>query len=479
MQLTLTTDYAMRLVFYLAEKNERCNAALLSEKLGIPPSYVPKVTKLLKQAGILKAVEGSQGGYRLAKPLHDISMLDILSCTEKSIKIDRSLEYGGETASALMPQLRRSYEQLQRELEEQFGRTTIADLMEPVDHLVRTYLMNVAVDVDSDAYMIQYIHDDSISEVLPATGKYSRLIEDYTTGFVHPDDRERVAAFMKMGAETRFEQETYIKENIRYRRNTAAGYIWMEMILLTGWARGVQTLLLTIHNAAAAQLELNAMEQVITQNSYELQRSYLDFIAMFQFILDCVAPEGKHHSEGVVHRTGELLRVLGQRYPETALPEGEIHAVSSLAALHDIGKLTIPREILAKPEPLTPEERKIVQTHTVNGAELVRKIPTLTDTPKWSVYVYNICRYHHERYDGQGYPDGLRGEEIPLCAQVVSIVDCYDALVNERTYHSPYSHEEAVAMILRGECGAFSPRIKDSFLAASQKPSWPLHPDKP
>ena len=100
-------------------------------------------------------------------------------------------------------------------------------------------------------------------------------------------------------------------------------------------------------------------------------------------------------------------------YPENALPVEEISAISRLAALHDIGKLTIPRDILAKPGALTPQERELMQTHTTHGAELARKIPTLTDNPEWSVFVYNICRFHHERYDGRGYPDGLSGEEIP------------------------------------------------------------------
>ena len=103
---------------------------------------------------------------------------------------------------------------------------------------------------------------------------------------------------------------------------------------------------------------------------------------------------------------------------------------------------------------------------------MAQKIPTLTDNPEWSVFVYNICRFHHERYDGRGYPDGLAGEEIPLCAQVVGIVDCYDALTNDRVYNSRYSHEEAVNMIMRDECGVFSPRIKYSFLAATQKIDW-------
>lgn len=477
MQLTKTTNYAMILIHYLSTEGGICNAAQLSANLGIPQSYIPKVTSRLKKAGLIEAVEGMQGGYRLARPPESITILDILNCTEKSMKIDRSLERDeSEYDSIAWKYLRHAYEHAQWEMEERFASTTIAALTDSADNQVRAYLMNVLVDVNADAYSIQYVHDDHISKMLPASGRYSQLILDYTQNFVHGDDRAGVADFMRKGAEARHKDVSYIKERIRYRRKTSSGYTWMEMILFCGWVNGAQTLLLTINNAATVQYELNVLDEIVAQKRREIQSSYWDLIAMFQFVLDNLSPEGKGHSRGVVHRTGKLLWAMGELYPETALPEEEIEAISRLAALHDIGKLTIPRAILAKPEPLTPEERRLIQTHTVNGAELAQKIPTLTDSPEWSVFVYNICRFHHERYDGRGYPDGLIGEEIPLCAQVVGIVDCYDALTNDRVYNPRYSHEEAVAMILRGECGAFSERIITSFLAAAQKPDWREEP---
>ncbi len=478
MQRTLTTEYAIRTVLYLAEEKEIKNVKALAEKLQIPPSYIPKLIRSFKQAGLIEAVKGSRGEYRLAKPPQSITMTDLLSCTEKSMPINRAQELETANAATAMPDsLHMVYEQAQCDMEARFSGAAIAALLDSQGSEIRTYLMNVMVDVQADAYFIQYIHDDSISQILPSNGRYSQLIVEYTTGFIHPDDRKGVADFMKKGAKVRSQEDFYTKERIYYRRKTSNGYVWMEMTLFCGWVSGAQTLLLTINNATTAQFELNALDEAVTQKRQELQHSYWDLIAMFQFVLDNMSPEGKGHSHGVVHRTGKLLWTMGELYPESALPVDEICAISRLSALHDIGKLTVPRDILAKPGALTLEERKLMQTHTIHGAELAKKIPTLTDNPEWSVFVYNICRYHHERYDGSGYPDGLAGEAIPLCAQVVGIVDCYDALTNDRVYNSRYSHEEAVDMILRGECGVFSPRIKSSFLSATQKPDWHIATD--
>ena len=141
MQFSKTTNYAMDLVYYLAEEGELCNTSQLSTSLGIPPSYVPKVSSLLKQAGLIEAVEGRQGGYRLAKPPQCITLLDILSCTKKSLKADCPLEPGTDHATSVMSDyLRRAYEQAQWEIEERLGGTTIASLMSSQGTQIQTYL---------------------------------------------------------------------------------------------------------------------------------------------------------------------------------------------------------------------------------------------------------------------------------------------------------------------------------------------------
>ena len=146
--------------------------------------------------------------------------------------------------------------------------------------------------------------------------------------------------------------------------------------------------------------------------------------------------------------------------------------VSKLATIHDIGKLFTPYEILNKKGKLTKDEMDIIKKHPLNGANMALKLPKCGKASKLVQYAYNICLYHHERYDGQGYPKGLIGDEIPLCAQVVGLADAYDALISERPYKRKINHGEAVRMIVNGECGSFSPKVILSFIIASMNKTW-------
>lgn len=128
------------------------------------------------------------------------------------------------------------------------------------------------------------------------------------------------------------------------------------------------------------------------------------------------------------------------------------------SSLHDIGKIGIDDKILNKKGRLTDEEFEIMKQHTVIGVEILEELQYYQDEPLVKT-AREICRWHHERYDGRGYPDGLKGEDIPISAQVVSLADVYDALVSKRVYKASYSHEKAMQMILNGECGAFNPLL--------------------
>ena len=139
--------------------------------------------------------------------------------------------------------------------------------------------------------------------------------------------------------------------------------------------------------------------------------------------------------------------------------EEEISRIRMASSLHDAGKLSIPSKILNKPGRLTPEEFEIMKTHSAIGGEMMEDLMRQYDDPLLKT-AYEICRWHHERYDGRGYPDGLAGEALPLSSQVVSMADVYDALTSERCYKSAFSHEKAMEMILGGQCGTFSPLMK-------------------
>ncbi len=146
------------------------------------------------------------------------------------------------------------------------------------------------------------------------------------------------------------------------------------------------------------------------------------------------------------------------------LSQEEISHIALASIMHDVGKIAIPDAILNKPGRLTPEEFEIMKTHTVQGCTLLEKIPQLRSLPAFE-YAYDIARHHHERWDGRGYPDGLKGSEISVWSQIVSLADVYDALVSKRVYKDAFGFDEAVQMILDGKCGAFSPELLDCFLS--------------
>ena len=140
------------------------------------------------------------------------------------------------------------------------------------------------------------------------------------------------------------------------------------------------------------------------------------------------------------------------------LTAADISLISTASALHDIGKINIPESILNKPGRLTPEEFEVMKTHSMLGAGMLHDLDEFAEQPLLQT-AYEIARWHHERWDGRGYPDGLKGDEIPISAQLVSLADVYDALTSNRCYKKAYPHEKAVQMILNGECGAFNPLL--------------------
>lgn len=173
----------------------------------------------------------------------------------------------------------------------------------------------------------------------------------------------------------------------------------------------------------------------------------------------------------VVH-INTLTRLFLERLVENTdaynLTPDDCYLISTASAFHDIGKVGIDESILNKPGKLTKEEFETMKEHTLIGASMLDKLENYKDE-KMIKIAYQICRWHHERYDGKGYPDGLIGEQIPIAAQVVSVADVYDALVSKRVYKDAYSHEQAMKMILNGECGAFNPLLMEVLVEIQDK----------
>lgn len=203
--------------------------------------------------------------------------------------------------------------------------------------------------------------------------------------------------------------------------------------------------------------------KTIKDQSEQLKRTNVSIIDMLSSVIEFRSGESGQHVRRIRHATQILLTRLQNTMPEYRLRDEEIELISNAAAMHDIGKISVPDYILNKPGRLTKEEFDQMKKHTVYGCEILDMIPFFKGEVIFS-YSYDICRHHHERWDGRGYPDGLKGDEISIGAQVVSIADVYDALVSERVYKKPFPREKAKKMIADGECGCFNPVLLQAFL---------------
>ncbi len=208
----------------------------------------------------------------------------------------------------------------------------------------------------------------------------------------------------------------------------------------------------------------NSLEEMVSEQTKKIEEHNTQLINMIGMIVEFRDMESGSHTIRIREFSRELLKVVKQKYPEYGLTDDEIETIADAAVLHDVGKISISDTILLKPGRLTNEEFDIMKTHTTKGAELVEQITAMDES--YHKHCHDIALYHHEKWDGRGYPEGLKGDQIPLSAQVVAISDCYDALCSPRVYKPPFPKDEAFRMILEGECGAFNEKLLECFKVA-------------
>lgn len=207
---------------------------------------------------------------------------------------------------------------------------------------------------------------------------------------------------------------------------------------------------------------------LVTDQIYEKEKSSRMMVSILSQIVEFRNGESGLHVRHINILTEMLLDRLMQKTGRYHLNWNEQYLITLASSLHDIGKIGIDEKILNKPGRLTAEEFEEMKKHTVIGEEILCSLELYQNELLVKV-AREICRWHHERYDGRGYPDGLKGEEIPISAQVVSLADVYDALVSDRVYKKAYSHEKAIQMILNGECGVFNPLLLECLLDIEDK----------
>ena len=223
-----------------------------------------------------------------------------------------------------------------------------------------------------------------------------------------------------------------------------------------------KTVLRRVSNMLMLYTKQKILEGMVTEQIIDKEKNNFLMVEILSNIVEFRNGESGLHVLHIRVITEMLLKKLVEKTDRIQLSLSDIALIVNASALHDIGKISIPEEILNKPGRLTPEEFEIMKTHTTQGGQLLERIPQMRELPFFT-YAYDIAKYHHERWDGRGYPEGRKGDDIPLWAQIVSIADVYDALVSPRCYKKAFSFEVALGMIVSGECGVFNPNILACF----------------
>ena len=370
--------------------------------------------------------------------------------------------------------MRRLLEEWQEELEDEFNSITVADLVgrerekHPVD-----FCLSLQINLAENTYTRLYAYPEHVREKVPLRDAYDSLASFYLNTFIHEEDREKMANFTSCARIKEYFQDGQWEREVRCLwRNEQKEDRYVRITMQMYYDAAEETALVTWRSTKQISRYMEKVESRLKENDRKLEEYYWKMISMLSQVLDDNRIEGKIHQNAIVHYTELIYRKLNELYPEMEISEDEISSVSRLAPIHDIGKIRIPAEILHKETAPTPEEMEQIKTHTLVGAEITQRFPEGENLKEWNQYCFDICHSHHERYDGGGYPDGLSGEAIPRCAQIVGLADAYDALTSDRSYQRIFTHEEAVQLILSGKCGAFSDQLLHSFLAAAMQPEW-------
>lgn len=484
MQLTSTTDYAIRLVCFLAYKEQPCTAGVIAHSADIPTNYIPKIIKKLKLANLVGSVEGVQGGYYLLRKPEAITLWDILDTMESTMKINKCLEevsYPYEEKSGLCDQrefckVRAIFQQFQMDVERKLQEVTVAELIgksetHPFGH---TYV-TLEIDAGTGVFQRVYAYDAFVRDYIPKEGEFQVFLEQYIQDYVHKEDRERIYALTSLDYVEEEMEKGYWEKQTRFRqrvRHTEDQYCWME--LHQYFNTEDHAVVFVLQNSILAEQHMSTLEQELVQKSKSMEQNYWFAVELLGRILDEREVGDQEEKSEVIHYTEMVYRKLSELYPEQKITEEEIVYVSHLAPIRNIGKIRLPKELFLKREPLTEEEEECMRSHPLLGAEIVDRFPRDKNLAVIQQYSREICLYHHERYDGSGYPYGLQGEEIPLCAQVVGLVNVYEGLLHGRDGQPILEKERAIQKLLSGTCGSFSDSLLHSFLAAAMQPEWEI-----
>ena len=443
MQLKNSTDYAIRIVCYLAAQERMVSTSELSRKLNVSANYVPKIAKKLKDAKIVTACEGINGGYMLAKQPENISLMEIISCVEETMAINRCLEEDRFCSRNLEDtcKIHKILLSLQNTYNNKLESVKVSDVIRPgEDEYFGRFYVVLKLNLKEKSYECVYSHIREVYEKARKTENYEEFISQYVERYVYASDKKMVQDFLSSeGLEERL-VDGCMEKDLPYRRITGKdknAYVWMEAKKYID--ANENTAIITLHNEKIVQNTVIKMERELIKKEQDMAKQYWDTVSLLTTLLNHNHLVEAGYQDDISFYTKQVYLQLQNKYPEYGI---------------------------------TDEEMNVVKQHPLVGAAMTQRFPEGVTTEKLNQYSYEICRHHHERYDGSGYPDGLKGNAIPMCAQVVGIVDAYDALINDRPYKRKYEPEEAIQMISNGECGAFSNQLMQCFQEAAKQQKW-------
>lgn len=443
MQLKNSTDYAIRIVCYLAAQERMVSTSELSRKLNVSANYVPKIAKKLKNAKIVTACEGINGGYMLAKQPENISLMEIISCVEETMAINRCLEEDRFCSRNLEDtcKIHKILLSLQNTYNNKLESVKVSDVIRPgEDEYFGRFYVVLKLNLKEKSYECVYSHIREVYEKARKTENYEEFISQYVERYVYASDKKMVQDFLSSeGLEERL-VDGCMEKDLPYRRITGKdknAYVWMEAKKYID--ANENTAIITLHNEKIGQNTVIKMERELIKKEQDMAKQYWDMVSLLTTLLNHNHLVEAGYQDDISFYTKQVYLQLQNKYPEYGI---------------------------------TDEEMNVVKQHPLVGAAMTQRFPEGVTTEKLNQYSYEICRHHHERYDGSGYPDGLKGNAIPMCAQVVGIVDAYDALINDRPYKRKYEPEEAIQMISNGECGAFSNQLMQCFQEAAKQQKW-------
>lgn len=336
------------------------------------------------------------------------------------------------------------------------------NLQEQIEFVVRESFRRIyVIDTTADRCTIMFM--DSEKHKGPVITSFHRLVEVYERSRIHPADldvfKEKYRELTTRSELDKSGDEIYF--DARVRDGFGPDYHWYTL-LIKPIKNEKQRFVCLVKCVDEAKQQEELARKIKEQIKYKkFSEKIIDSLGILVEFRD--GDSGAH-----IMRTRQLTNILLAYLKDHAstyhFTDEEIEKMATASAMHDVGKISIPDAILNKPGRFTAEEFEIMKTHTVKGYNILKKLD-LGQDEEFNRYCLEICRWHHERYDGKGYPDHLVGDQIPIWSQIVGIVDVYDALVSPRVYKSAYSHEKAMDMIIHGECGRFNPELLESLKA--------------